>query len=158
MWHSRNTQITNLALSARIVLMSAIPTLFISFASIYMSMVFAYAYCKQIKPMARHTSRADMPAKSVPCTYLKRNGSLCGKNCFGGICSFHARCAQHVACSRCGKGTHSVSGICSSSGCRKAQLTVMARTLRYERSLADSEIAAPNCELDALVDELLGAV
>lgn len=93
-----------------------------------------------------------MPSsKCVGCAYIKRDGLVCDKKCYGGICWAHARCGAMRRCRLCGRGTQSASGICHADGaCRKAQHNENTR-------LNVAAKRAPLCaaELDALLDELL---
>jgi hypothetical protein len=93
-----------------------------------------------------------MSIKHVKCAYIRRDGSVCGKNCFDGVCSAHMRCNTQRRCIHCGRGTQSVTGICGTAGsCRAAQHAALLRGA-YAAKKAPLVTAT---ELDALVDELL---
>ena len=95
--------------------------------------------------------------QTVPCTYLKYNGSVCDKMCYGGLCGMHVDRKPHTPCLGCGHGTYSVTGYCAAPGpCLIAQRAETARTLQAAKRAAAKHAPASiaNVELDKFVDEL----
>ncbi len=97
-----------------------------------------------------------MPARAsrtIPCTYLRRNGLMCGRNCFNGTCSQHVGSARLSPCRLCGRGTQSVTGICTTIGlCKTAQHTALEGAKRAAKREAPPVTAE---DLAGLVDELV---
>lgn len=95
--------------------------------------------------------------KTVPCTYLKFDGTVCNKSCYGGICGQHIVRVPHYPCLGCGRGTFSASGYCATPGpCLLAQRAASARAGNAARKAAkNTSPPVTDEELDSLVDELL---
>jgi len=117
--------------------------------------------CRQLKIGGDPKHRTHvMPGRTasaglVPCTYLKTDGTTCGKSCYHGSCWRHAGCAAHRECTLCGRGTASASGFCAAPGpCRKAQRAAAIRAAKFAEKSAAPKIAHV-AGLDALVDEIL---
>ena len=98
------------------------------------------------------------PSVYIKCSYIKRDGSVCGKGSVTGLCGVHSRCNPQRACRLCGKGTQSASGICATPGpCKTAQHTAMEAAKRVAKRRAEVEAPLITADdLDGLVDELTG--
>lgn len=98
---------------------------------------------------------ATRATRTVPCSYLKRDGSICSRSSFGGTCFQHVGRTILFPCRLCGKGTRSATSICTTPGpCKIAQHTAMEaakRAAKREPTPITSE------DLDALVDELINS-
>ena len=91
----------------------------------------------------------------IECTYIKRNGSICGKGSVIGLCGVHSRRNPQRACSLCGKGTQSATGICTTPGrCKAAQHTALGCAKR-RAARKTASLSVLYADLDAAVDELL---
>jgi len=76
--------------------------------------------------------------KYIDCSYILRDGSVCGKSSITGICGSHTGHTPRTRCTLCGKGTMSVTGFCFTTGpCRNGQTA-------YHKAMA-KERAKTNC-------------
>ena len=97
--------------------------------------------------------------------YLKLDGTICNKSCYGGVCGQHIDRVILIPCQGCGRGTHSASGYCAAPGpCFAAQRAAISRTARSTSKHITSARAkcapldAADTELDKFVDELLAEI
>ncbi len=93
-----------------------------------------------------------MPVRNQ-CNYVMKTGMECGRTCYGTWCWKHAACREMASCKNCGKMTHSVTGYCSSSGCRTMQQTINARAAEELRRAANEP--RWDTEVEAYLQELV---
>lgn len=77
-------------------------------------------------------------SKKSNCTYLRRDGTICGVSCFGEVCYNHSGSTHHNPCRGCGRGTASITGFCSQGICEISQQAIQKKTLRMRRA-ADNQ-------------------